>query len=64
MNVLIALIRCWATASALLALRCAVGSLPHADRWPGETAPECVGMDSERLEQIDRVVQQAIEQRQ
>jgi uncharacterized protein YbbC (DUF1343 family)/CubicO group peptidase (beta-lactamase class C family) len=34
-----------------------------ADRWPGETLPDRVGMDSERLSQIDAVVREAIEQR-
>lgn len=38
--------------------------LPNAatasDRWPGETLPECVGMDSSRLEQIDGVMREAI----
>ena len=33
------------------------------DCWPGETLPECVGMDSARLAQIDPVVREAIEQK-
>jgi len=32
-----------------------------SDRWPGETPPECVGMDSSRLEQIDPIVREAID---
>jgi len=49
---------------ALAAVAWATRPLPAADRWPGEIAPECVGMDSGRLEQLDRIVREAIEQRQ
>jgi uncharacterized protein YbbC (DUF1343 family) len=37
--------------------------LSAADRWPGETLPECVGIDSQRLSQIDGAVRRAMDER-
>jgi uncharacterized protein YbbC (DUF1343 family)/CubicO group peptidase (beta-lactamase class C family) len=39
-----------------------VNDASAADRWPGEVSPECIGMDWQRLAEIDGVVRDAIEQ--